>query len=166
MHSALGKCTEHIHAFGGHSMAIGLTVYKDKIKDLYLSFEEQAEICEIENIQRVVEIDSEQKLSNVTIQSVEELEKLEPYGEANRMPNFMFRNLKIDAIRQLSEGKHIKLILRDNIDTVEVIGFNQGDIINDMHLGDIVDVVGNIEINEFNNSKKVQLLLRDIRKSF
>ena len=43
---------------------------------------------------------------------VESLKELEPFGEGNKMPIFAIKNLKIDSIRALSEGKHLKLTLK------------------------------------------------------
>ena len=39
---------------------------------------------------------------------------LEPFGEKNKNPIFVYKNLKIDSIRALSEGKHLKLTLKDD----------------------------------------------------
>jgi len=72
------------------------------------------------------------------------------------------RKLKIQSIRTLSEGKHIKLTLKDDNYFIDVIGFQMGDLIEEYKLGDKVDVVGTLEINEFNGSEKVQMRLKDI----
>lgn len=166
IHEALSRCTQSVESFGGHSMAIGIAIKKERIEELAEAFENQAKISQTEKIHQVIQIDAEQKISDLTIETVNELEKLEPYGEANPMPNFMIKNVKIDGIRQLSDGKHIKLILRDGTNALEAIGFNMGNIFSTYILGDIVDVVGTITINEYNNKTSIQLLLKDIKKSF
>ena len=75
-------------------------------------------------------------------------------------------NLKIDSIRALSEGKHLKLTLKDNRNIVNAIGFNLGELSNDYRIGDKVDVVGNLEINSFNGVESVQINMKDLRKSY
>ena len=56
------------------------------------------------------------------MQIVESLKQLEPFGEENKVPLFVFKNLKIDSIRALSEGKHIKLTLRqDNKNLINAV---------------------------------------------
>ena len=50
----------------------------------------------------------------MNIETVEEINKLEPFGEKNRNPIFCYKNLKIDSIRALSEGKHLKLMLKSD----------------------------------------------------
>jgi single-stranded-DNA-specific exonuclease len=100
------------------------------------------------------------------VETVKELDMLEPYGEANKMPVFMYRNLKIDSIRALSEGKHLKLTLKDDNLIIDAIGFNMGHLTNEYRLGDKIDVAGSLEINSFNNRETVQINLKDIRKSY
>ena len=82
------------------------------------------------------------------------------------MPIFIYQNLKIDSIRALSEGKHIKLTLRDKNIVIDAIGFNMGNLADDYLLGDRIDVVGSLEINKFNGRESVQINLKDIRKSY
>ena len=96
---------------------------------------------------------------------VESLKQLEPFGEENKMPVFAFRNLKINSIRALSEGKHLKLTLKDNKNIVNAIGFNLGELSNEYKIGDKVDVVGNLEINTFNGVSNIQINIKDIMKS-
>ena len=93
------------------------------------------------------------------------MKKLEPFGEENKNPLFVFKNLKIDSIRALSEGKHLKLTLKDNKNIVNAIGFNLGDFANEYRIGDKIDVVGNLEINSFNGVDNIQINIKDLMKS-
>ena len=97
---------------------------------------------------------------------VNDLDKLEPFGEANKTPIFMYRNLRINSIRALSEGKHLKLTLKDDNLLIDAIGFNMGYLTEDFLLGDKIDVVGCLEINKYNGKENVQINLKDIRKSY
>ena len=73
---------------------------------------------------------------------------------------------RLESIRALSEGKHIKLTLRDKNVVIDAIGFNMGNLADDYLLGDRIDVVGSLEINKFNGRESVQINLKDIRKSY
>ena len=166
LHEALMKCGEHLEKFGGHSMAVGVTLKKSEFEEFKTQFEEYAKSCNIDKIIPIINIDSELSLKNVDIDSVKSLNMLEPYGEANKTPLFLFKNLKIKAIRSLSEGKHLKLTLKDDNYMVDAIGFNIGNLVEEFLIDDKVDIVGTLDINSFNGMESVQIVLKDIRKSF
>ena len=90
---------------------------------------------------------------------------MEPFGEKNERPLLLYKNLKIDSIRALSEGKHLKLTLRDENAIIDAIGFNLGNLATEFLIGDKVDVVGSLEENSYNGIEKIQINLKDIMKS-
>ena len=166
LHEALGKCQKHIERFGGHSMAIGITIKKSEFDDFKQDVEKYTENTNIKELIPIIKIDKEITIDDINMETIKELKKLEPYGEANKMPLFIYKNLKIDSIRALSEGKHIKLTLKDKNVVIDAIGFNMGNLVNEYLLGDKIDVVGSLEINKFNGKESIQLNLKDIRKSY
>ena len=147
-------------------MAIGINIKKEKLNEFETEFEKIAEEEKIDQILPVINIDSEIKLDEINKAMIESLRELEPYGEANKMPIFAFRNLKIDSIRALSEGKHLKVSVRDNKNIVNAIGFNLGNLIEDFKIGDRVDIAGSLEINSFNGVENIQINIKDIIKSY
>ncbi len=165
LHEALMKCGNYIERFGGHSMAIGITVKKENFGNFKKEFQEYAKKSGINDIIPVIKIDEETTLKNVSLETVRELSLLEPYGEANKVPLFMIRNLKIQSIRTLSEGKHLKVRLGQDSYMIDSIGFGIGEWAEDYLIGDKVDIVGNLEVNNFNGNEKVQLVIKDMRKS-
>lgn len=165
IHEALIKCQDKIERFGGHTMAIGISIKKENLEEFQKSFEKIAKVEKTDEILPSIMIDGEIELSKIDKQMVKSLNELEPFGEANRMPIFVFKNLKIDSIRTLSEGKHIKLTLKENATIVSAIGFNIGEIAKLYTIGDKIDVVGTLEINSFNNIENIQINIKDIKKS-
>ena len=166
LHEALTRCDESLEKFGGHSMAIGLSVKKDKLEDLRKKLDDIAKEKQIDKIVPILKIDAQVELKDINMQIVESLKQLEPFGEENKVPLFVFKNLKIDSIRALSEGKHIKLTLKQgNQNLINAMGFNLGELTNDYRIGDKVDVVGSLEINKFNGEESIQILLKDMMKS-
>ena len=165
LHEALMKCSDTIEKFGGHSMAVGITVKKDNLEKFKKEFEQIATQSKIDEIIPIINIDSKVDLSDIDKEMVESLKQLEPFGEANKMPVFAFKNLKIDSIRALSEGKHLKLTLKDNNYIINAIGFNIGYLANEYRIGDKIDVAGVLEINTFNGVDNLQINIKDIMKS-
>ncbi len=166
IYESLTNCSENLEKFGGHSMAVGVTIKKQNFEKFKEEFEKYAQNSNICDIIPIIKIDEEVTLADVSIKAVEELKMLEPYGEANKTPLFMYKNLRIHSIRTLSEGKHIKLTLKDNNFYIDSIGFNLGHLAQEYQIGDKVDVVGFLEINKFNGRENLQINLKDLRKSY
>ena len=165
LHDALMQCGDTIEKFGGHSMAVGITVQKDNFLKFREAFEKIASEAHMDEIIPVIQVDSKIDVKDINKDMVESLKQLEPFGEGNRMPVFVFRNLKIDSIRALSEGKHLKLTLKDNNTIISAIGFNLGQLSEEYTIGDKIDVVGVLEINSFNGVDSLQINLKDIMRS-
>lgn len=165
LYEALTECNDTIEKFGGHSMAVGINVKKDKFEEFKQKLEQIARERHIEEIVPILKIDAQISLDEINKEMVDSLKELEPFGEENKTPLFVFKNLKIDSIRALSEGKHLKLTLKDSKNIVNAIGFNLGELSNDYRIGDKVDVVGNLEINSFNGVDNIQINIKDIMKS-
>ncbi len=165
LHEALMNCSTYIEKFGGHSMAIGINVKKENFENFKKEFEEYAQKNHVSDIIPIIKIDKEIGLKDVNLQTVKDLSLLEPYGEANKMPLFLIRNLKVQAIRSLSDGKHLKLKLGQDNYMLDAIGFNMGEYAEKYLIGDKVDVVGSLEVNSFNDNEQIQINLKDMRKS-
>ena len=166
LHEAISKCSENLTNFGGHSMAIGLALKTDN----YDKFKKDFEKYVSDNLDSKIsipelKIDNEITNKNIDVEEIEQLKLLEPFGEANQEPIVEYKNLKIIGIRTLTEGKHLKLTLNDENVVINAIGFNLGELASEYQIGDKIDVAGNIEINEFNTLKSVQMVIKDLRKS-
>lgn len=165
IHEALENCKENIKQFGGHSMAIGITIDNDKFNDFKNQIEEYAESKQISEIVPVLNIDEKVQLKNINLSDIKDLELLEPFGEANKPPIFQINNLKIESIRTLTQGKHLKLDVKEENTRFSAIGFNLGNLANDYKIGDKVNIAGFLEINSFNGMDSIQINIKDIMKS-
>ena len=165
LHDAVMNCNTYVEKFCGHSMAIGINVKKENFEKFKKEFEEYVQNSHINDIIPIIKIDKEIDLRKINIQDIRDLKLLEPYGEANKMPLFLIKNMKIQSIRTLSEGKHIKLKLGIDNYIADAIGFNMGNIAEQYLIGDRVDVVGSLEINDFGDNENIQINLKDIRKT-
>jgi single-stranded-DNA-specific exonuclease len=165
LHEALMKCQDEIERFGGHAMAIGITIKKDNFHEFSKEFEKITREAKIDEIVPIINIDAKINLSDINKEIVESLKLLEPFGEGNKTPIFAFKSLKIDSIRALSEGKHIKMTLKDENTIINAIGFNLGHLTDEFKIGDKIDVVGTLEINSFNGVDSLQIGIKDVMKS-
>lgn len=165
LHDALTKCSTYVEKFGGHSMAIGITIKKENFEKFKEEFEQFAKDKHISDIIPIISIDEEVSLKDIKIDNVKSLQLLEPYGEANKNPLFLFKNLKINSIRALSDGKHLKLTLKDDNYIIDAIGFNMGELSNRYLLDDKVDIVGTLDINSFNGNENIQITIKDMKLS-
>ncbi len=165
LHQALTKCQDTLEKFGGHSMAVGVTIKKENLEKFRKEFEKVAEEEKTEDIVPILNVDAKIDLNSVDKNVIESLKALEPFGEANKMPIFAFKNLRIDSIRALSEGKHLKLTLKEDNRIINAIGFNMGELAEEYRIGDKVDVAGVLEINTFNGVDNLQINIKDVMKS-
>ena len=163
IHEALEKCNKNIKQFGGHSMAIGITVEDtnfDAFKSAVLNYAREKHI---EDIVPVLNIDEKLQLKDITMKDVQDLSLLEPFGEANKPPLFQINNVKIETIRTLSEGKHLKMDIKDDNTKFGTIGFNLGNLANEYKIGDKIDIAGYLEINSFGGRDSIQINIKDIK---
>ena len=166
LYEGLAKCEDLLEKYGGHSMAVGLTLKKENLENFKERFEQIAKEKNIKELVPIIYIDDELKLKDINMDLVKSISILEPFGEANKVPLFLIRNLKIDSIRALSEGRHLKLTLRDENFVSNAIGFELGYLAEEYRIGDRIDVVGTLEINSFNGFSSIQINMKDIRKSY
>ena len=166
LHEALCQCSSSLERFGGHAMAVGLSVKKEDFETFKNKMEQVASKQNIQEMLPVIYLDGQITLKDMNRMLVDQLKLLEPFGEANKMPLFVYQNLKINSIRALSEGKHLKLTLKDEGYLINAIGFNMGSLAEEYLIGDKVDIVGVLEVNSFNGKDTIQINLKDIRKSY
>lgn len=166
LHKALCETSQYLEKYGGHEMAVGLSLLKSNFESFKEAFQKYAEESNIKDIIPIINIDKLITEKDLNIKAVKELEKLEPFGEANKCPLIAYKNLKIDSIRVLTEGKHMKLTLKtENNNIITAMGFNMGYKAEEFLIGDRVDIVGALEINSFNGMETIQFNLKDIMKS-
>ncbi len=165
LHGALLKCSDYLTKFGGHEMAIGLSIEEKNLKAFSDKLEQIADSQHISDLQPVIKVDAEIDSSMISVDVIHELDVLKPFGEANPAPLFVYKNIKVDGIRLLSNDKHLKLSLKDGSNLYDAIAFNMGDKKYSIKIGDKIDVLHFLEINNFNNIQKIQLNVKDLKKS-
>ena len=163
---ALGNSKDLLVKYGGHELAAGLTVERGKLQAFRERINEFAKNTVGED-GSVIEIvaDAEVNIRELDEAIVNELYLLEPYGQANPVPQFLISDLKIVGKYPLKEGKYTKLILSDGKYSMTALAFGVSYSEFAFEAGEYIDVLGTVELNEYMGKTSVQLHLKEYRRS-
>ncbi len=165
IYDALTECKESVIQFGGHELAAGLSLEEEKIEEFIIAFEIASSKRSESLSEQIIEVDAEVQRKDLNGQLIKDIRMMKPYGQSNQVPVFLYKGLKVNAIRTIKDEKHLKLVLKDDKSLIDAIGFSMGQRRDEIRIGDRVDVVGTIELNSYNTPKTIQILLQDFKKS-
>jgi len=164
--AALQHCDADLIKFGGHELAAGLTVAKDRVAEFRKHLNEYAaKMLSEEDFVPELTIDAELPIAYMNLNTVDKLAVMAPYGMGNSAPVFLCRGLRISGVRPMSEGKHLRLCLTDGTYIIDAVGFSMGDCMQKLSINDYVDIVFHIDGNVYRGERRVQVLLKDLRHS-
>lgn len=145
--------------FGGHAMAAGLTIYKDKYKEFCDFFDEAVlYLSDNQNFSNIKEIDLDLDANYFNIETIEILQN-EIWGQG--FPQPLFKS-KFNILEQkLLKDAHLKLKLVKDNQIIDGIWFNKNQLIDKAEC----EFIFQLSINEFMNNKNIQILIDDIYKS-
>lgn len=155
LYENLKVCLEEelLNSAGGHSMAAGLNVSMDKLKEFDLKINELAE--DIDYI--TTTYDKEIDISEVDETLLNDLEILEPCGEGNRKPVFYSKDVNISSVWVLPGNEHVKF----KAGSVNAIAFRQADKEKELKKN-TVDLLYTVGWNEYRGSKSLQIIVEKI----
>jgi single-stranded-DNA-specific exonuclease len=165
MTAALRNHVELFASFGGHAQAGGFTLPKKnfeafseavtKLGDAFLSATPPEDL---------LEIDSEITAEELTMAMGYKLEAFKPYGNGNEEPTLVLKGARIQSIRPVGKtGEHLQLPISVNGKTFKAIAFRFGTHADKIDPTRTYDVAFNLEINEWNGSKSLQLKVVDLK---
>lgn len=166
LYQALNNHRELMTAFGGHPMAAGLTLPVENLSELEMKLEEEANLLKEEDFRQALQIEERIHLADVSVSFITQLEKLAPFGMDNPKPIFLLEGMHLKGTKRIGADKtHLKTMLgsKKSDVTLDAIGFGVGDLVEKIAPSAEVDVVGELSINEWNNIKKPQLRMMDVR---
>ena len=162
LYDALSRCRDVLLGYGGHEMAAGLTVSRERINELRAALGRLYDGSGAP--ERVLNVDFEViKPELLSLSNVEALDRLEPYGAGNPTPVLCMRDVSVENVAGLSEGRHSKLWLEKNGMVFEALFFSHRPEELGVRAGDRADIAFTPQINEFRGRRTVQLSLDDIR---
>jgi single-stranded-DNA-specific exonuclease len=159
LYEGIKKCGPMLLSFGGHRLAVGLTIEKKKIEAFKNQFEEVVlQGCKPDDFIPRIRIDSELALPNIERKLIEELSLLAPFGISNPKPIFCSRELRVMDSKIVGEN-NLKLKVEEDV-MCDAIGFHMGQL----HPLESkrVRIAFVPQINEWQGVKNIQLELRDI----
>ncbi len=162
--------------FGGHPMACGFTLINPETLEtlkstLIKKFNEKTEEMDMTP---TLNIDTEVKLLDVNWELYDILDKFKPFGMCNDKPKYLARDLTILKVEALgSDGKHLKLMVKENAGpSRKVVGWrlcgeNNGNSnwCKILKVGDKIDMVFEVDVNEWNGNRELQLSIVDLKKN-
>lgn len=149
---------------GGHELAAGFSVDLDKVgafRDALIRH--AATLKDFQPGHVPIDITAEVRAEEVTLDSVQEMEILEPFGMGNPSPLFLTRKLRVEEKRVMGkEGTHVSLILRSLAGSQrQITAWNMADSLGGVHVGQFIDVVYNPEQDTYQGNTKLKWNLRD-----
>jgi len=159
--SALSHLLPH---FGGHPMAAGMTL---NIEDVDTLRQKLNEACKnqltADDFIPVTEVDAALDVDEVNVDTIGQLDLLAPYGMGNPKPKVMIKSTLATSVRKIGANKtHLKLTLEKTGHLLDGVGFNIGHLADEISVDAKLSVIGELSINEWNNMRKPQIMVKDI----
>jgi single-stranded-DNA-specific exonuclease len=167
--AGLHEAKEFLARYGGHAGACGFTLrnkrdYKNFKKALEQAAERQLAGRELAP---TLDIDAEVKLEKINWELFELLEKFSPFGKGNERPRYLGRGLTVESFEGVgNNGNHLRINLSHNNGLrKKFIGFCFGDWCEKLKAGDKIDVVFEVDVNEWNGNRELQMKIIDLKHS-
>lgn len=161
---SLAKCADLLLSFGGHKEAAGFSLNKDQLETFLDEFTKLTKKdLHNKDLTPVLYIDKVLDFNDISWQVADQVQVLEPFGQGNPKPHFASFNAVITAVQPVGTlGQHLRLELEQNDTRHKFIWFKTSDEGLGLNVGDIIDVVYDIGINEWNGYKSLELKIIDV----
>ena len=166
LYDVISANAELLDGFGGHSMAAGLGFSKTSFEDVKKALcNTVKEMSQGKDLKPFLDIDLELVPEDISMELVEDVSQLEPFGANNPSPVFAIRNLKIkDKLLMGDNQTHLKLICNAGASEFTCVRWKQGDI--SLVKGDTLDIAFHPQINEYKGVRSVQLVIEDVHSEY
>lgn len=161
----LSTCREILPHFGGHPMAAGMTLQLEHVDILRERLVELAKNqLTDEDFTPITKVDVSCMLEDISVKSIEEMQQLSPFGMNNPKPIVQVENVTLASIRKIgADQNHLKLVFSQKEQQLDSVGFGFGYIHDELSPAATLSAIGELTINEWNNHRKPQIMLQDIK---
>ncbi len=162
---AVFACSEHLTHYGGHPMAVGISLEKEKINDFRKAI--NAYCKDIKMPYNILHIDCKLNPNQLDLSILDSLSYIEPCGASNPSPIFGLYNMTIIATKEIGNGNHMRITLSRGQGQVPVyaVYFNHNFQSCSYRNGDIVDVAVSLDRNIYNGQENLSVIIKDIKYS-
>lgn len=162
---AVFACSEHLTHYGGHPMAVGISLEKEKINDFRKAI--NAYCKDIKMPYNILHIDCKLNPNQLDLSILDCLSYIEPCGASNPSPIFGLYNMTVIATKEIGNGKHMRVTLSRGQGQVPVyaVYFNHNFQSCSYRNGDIVDVAVSLDRNIYNGQENLSVIIKDIKYS-
>lgn len=168
LYEAISQISELLDGFGGHSMAAGLSFSPDKTPFKLVKDNLNRIVKEMTNgkdLKPFINVDLLLTPEDITVDLVEQINQMEPFGASNPSPVFALKNLRVKQKKLMGENKdHLRLTVAAGNTEFNCIRWQQGDV--SLVAGDPLDVAFHPQINEYQGNVSVQLIVDDIHSPY
>jgi len=166
LHEALTHCAEYLENFGGHAGAAGLTIKSENIDPFRLLINKLAqETLEVKKLVPTVNIDCEIPIACIDMAMADIIDFMQPYGEGNPSPVFCSRQVTVKSHPAVLGRGTLKFWVEDGHFAISAVGFGMAEYKPMIKVGQRVDLVYEIGIDDWNKAPTPQLMLKDLRIS-
>ncbi len=163
IYDAIEYASGSLDHYGGHTLAAGIGLKSSDIDAFRKKINEYAEDKEMPfAVQR---IDCKLLPSSISLDMLDSMSYLEPFGAGNPQPCFGLFGVRIEDVASVSEGKHMRMIVSKNGARTGVVFFGMPEILFPFEKGDFVDLAVNLDKNVYNGDTRVSVIVRGIRYS-
>ena len=160
---AIESCSDLLLRFGGHEAAVGVTLQAENLDAFQQRLCEYMDTLPDENFHPRIDIDACVDLSELTLENVAALEKLAPFGQENRQPRLLARDVQLTKCRAVGADKnHFSCTLSDGVNAVAAIMFHASDIDMLMSCDSLVNAAFEVQIDEWRGRKTVKAMLKSL----
>lgn len=164
LYEAFENSKDILIQYGGHKYAAGVLIENDKLKEFRNKLSDSVgDFLTESDFSCDVDIECDLSHSAVTYKTATDIALLQPFGKSNEVPLFRIKNVKITDIYATSNNRHLRIKFSVSGRSVTGFYFSQSLKQFDYREGDLVDIVCELNENEFRNIKSVQLIVRDLR---
>ncbi len=159
LYRVMEKCRDLFISFGGHTLACGFTIERNKIPELEMRFNEAVqEELEGKEPVPVIHIDAEIFPEEITHEVLSYLDLFSPFGPGNERPVFLIRDAEVVGYPGKIGGRHVKFRIRKGNEGIPVLGFNMQDV---PQRGERLDIVFRIVKDTYMGRERITLYLED-----